>query len=509
MFSPARCGDGRESVLTIGVLAEASSLFEAYQHGAKLDGFELRADLFPPADFEWLRAHFHVPILYTLRGKSYGGEFNGGLGERRRRLTAAARQFDLVDLEADQDLIPEILDAVPAHRRVITWHGPTTDCAGLERIFEGVSRFEAALYRIAPWTERPGDEIEPLLFLNRASHENLTAYARGGNGFWTRIVATYLGRRVLFACLQRGDHWEGEPSLRQLDDYLLSRFTSMPKELYGIVGNPAFHSLSPRLHNAAYAALGRPALYLPFEISDFTSFWRRLIGSDAFALLGLPMRGLTVASPHKEIVTELAHSVSVRSRRVQSANILFRDGAFWRTDTTDPEGVLLCLARREWHVDGRSVAVVGCGGAGRAVAHALNDAGAEVTLVNRGLERGERAVELLELPFTRLADFRAEGYSLVVNATPVGREGDEQPFSVHGLANDGVIADLVYGAQQTRLVSQAQARGIDVIDGREVLLTEVMCQFRLMTGLDMPLQVAHEVLGMGEDEIAIAAKHCI
>jgi len=126
--------------------------------------------------------------------------------------------------------------------------------------------------------------------------------------------------------------------------------------------------------------------------------------------IGISMRGLTVVSPYKEASLEAAGVRSAMVHRAGSANIFVRNNGHWRADTTDPEGVVLAIRRRGIGLERKRAAVVGCGGAGRAVAAALEQEGAAVTLVNRGLERGGHAVKLLGLPFAPLAGFKAAGF---------------------------------------------------------------------------------------------------
>ena len=133
--------------------------------------------------------------------------------------------------------------------------------------------------------------------------------------------------------------------------------------------------------------------------------------------------------------------------------------------------------------------MIGCGGAGRAIAAALVESGAGVTLINRGAERGEHAAALLGLPYIPLRDFDAEGYDIVVNATPVGRDSDEVPFRVEQLDEEAVVIDLVYGARPTPLIGTTLARKQIAIDGRDVLVTQVRHQFRMMTGKEMPVTI--------------------
>jgi shikimate 5-dehydrogenase len=124
----------------------------------------------------------------------------------------------------------------------------------------------------------------------------------------------------------------------------------------------------------------------------------------------------------------------------------------------------------------------------------LLQSGAGVTLINRGAERGSHAAKLLGLPYIPLPDFDAEGYDIVVNATPVGRDDDEIPFKLERLNSNAVVIDLVYGSRPTPLVGGTLAREQVAIDGREVLVSQVLQQFRLMTKKEMPSFIASEML---------------
>lgn len=130
--------------------------------------------------------------------------------------------------------------------------------------------------------------------------------------------------------------------------------------------------------------------------------------------------------------------------------------------------------------------MIGCGGAGRAIAAALQKAGARVSLVNRGKERGDLAVRLLGLPFIALSDFQSSPFTLLVNATPVGRDDDSVPFDIETLSPGTLVIDLVYRAQPTSLAAGVIARGGTIIDGYDVLLNQVRKQFHMMTGWQLP-----------------------
>jgi 3-dehydroquinate dehydratase / shikimate dehydrogenase len=456
---------------------------------------EVRADLSGDLDPYRLRSQYAGQLLYTLRSKQEGGSFEGSAIERRRRLLEAARHYDLVDLEGERDLTRELLGAIPPHKRLISWQGAATDLSMLRSRFDRFSKVEARFYKLVAKARQVGDELLPLFFLKALGRTDCIAYTTGQTGFWSRIVAAHLGAPMIFGSLERGRGATGEPTISQLiEDYGLPSLISFDK-IYGIVGSPVFHSLSPRLHNAAYRALGHRALFVPFHVESFDDFWRELVTCGKLETLGISIRGLTVASPHKEAAIGLAKASTHMVRRAGATNLFLRNNGHWEADTTDPEGVVLAILGRGIQIEHEKAAVIGCGGAGRAVAAALDQAGARVTMVNRGLERGHRAVELLGLPFVSLSEFSAEGFSIVVNATPVGRDDDQLPFEPNNLSKNAVVVDLVYGSRPTPLVSNALELGLAVIDGREVLFVQVCRQFQLMTGREMPVDLARAILG--------------
>jgi 3-dehydroquinate dehydratase / shikimate dehydrogenase len=457
---------------------------------------QVRADVVGDINPDWLRKQFDGKLIYTLRSREEHGAFAGSAWQRQQRLLKAAKDYDLIDLEGARDLAPELVEAIPPSKRLISWHGAATDCLTLKQRLEKFSEVEARIYKLVSIGAKPGDELAALSFLKLAGRPNLVAYTTGKHCLWSRLVALHFGMPMIFGTIGNQSDFPWEPTVLQLiEDYNLPQLTPL-KEIYGIVGDPVQHSLSPRLHNAAYRALGYPALFVPFPVESFRDFWSRMVEKDTLESLGIWMKGFTVASPHKETALNEAAASSPIVQRARSTNIFVRKNGTWKADTTDPEGVIEGISRRGIRLSGKKVAVVGCGGSGRAIALALDQVGAVVTLVNRGVERGLRAHRLLGLPFVPLSEFTADGYSLIVNATPVGRNNNELPFKLKGLSQDAVVVDLVYGSQTTPLIAAAQAQGRITIDGREVLYLQARRQFHLMTGQEMPADLGLKILGM-------------
>ena len=475
---------------------------------ASLDGvswLEVRGDLVGDLDPAPLRRMLSDQIsgklLYTLRSRAESGAFEGSAERRKRRLIDAAERYDLVDLEAARDLSPDILKAIPPEKRLLSWHGPATSLDGLKALFARMAAVDAVLYKLIPTAAQAGEEMPVLLLLASLERRDVAAFAAGPAGAWTRLVAPRIGAPVVYGAIGQVPGAPGQMSIRRLrEDFGLPELPPVER-LFGVVGNPVEHSLSPRLHNAAYRALGIPALYLPFHAESFGDFWLEVVESEVLEEIGMPLRGLSVTTPHKEAALCVAAAVSPRSERIGAANTLIWNDGAWAGETTDPDGVVLPLRERGIDPSGRRAAVVGTGGAGRAAAEGLMAAGAQVTLVNRSAERGERAASLLDLPFVPLDRFAPADFDLLVNATTLGRgtggdQGEALPFPVDALRAGAAVVDLVYRETPTPLLQAARERGLEAVDGREVLLGQALGQFRMMTGREMPLAAARRILGL-------------
>jgi 3-dehydroquinate dehydratase / shikimate dehydrogenase len=469
--------------------------------GKLADWLEIRADLMPEPDPIAVRESFDGRLLYSLRSCRAGGRENSDIGARHRRLRSAARIYDLIDLEGDQDLVPDLLSCIDPGRRVISWHGGIREEQCLQQLLQAFSRTAARLYRFEIACSSVEEGIIALQFLNHARRSDVIAYATGRLGLWTRILAPRLGAPIVFGGLwDECEDGSGNPSVSELiQDY---GFPDMPPvgEIFAIVGEPVSGSLSPRLHNAAHRAYGASRVFLSFPTRTFDRLWSRLVSSDNLETMGLTIKGLTVASPNKQSALEVSGRAAPLCHLCKASNLLVRANGAWEACTTDPEGIFDQAILQKVNLSGARVAVIGCGGSGRVTAAALVQAGAEVTLVNRSFDRGMWAGRLLGLRFVPLQEFSLRGFSAIVNATPVGRDGEELPVDLKSLDSGSLVVDLVYRRKgATPLVIAAQTLGHKVIEGRKVLLAQTMRQYHLMTGEQMPERLARGLLGLPTD----------
>ena len=247
--------------------------------------------------------------------------------------------------------------------------------------------------------------------------------------------------------------------------------------LTGVLGDPVAHSRSPAIHNAAFEALGLDWRYVKLPVA-----------ADAFAetVRALPAsgyRGANVTIPHKEAALAVADEASDAARAIGAANTLtFADGSI-HADNTDAAGLLAALPR---DARGMTALVLGAGGAGRAAAWALREAGADVTIWNRTTERADALAEEFGVASVE-APVAAE---LVVNATSVGLRPDDSidELPVAWIDPPRLAVELVYGDHETPFQAWAGAGGSEIVEGLEVLVRQGALSFERWTGRDAPLE---------------------
>src|SRR5262249_41224701 len=257
---------------------------------ANVSWLQIRSDLIGDIPADWLRSHFPRHLLYTLRTHLSGGRFDRSNKERQQRLIAAASGYDLVELEAETDLCPELLAAIPSNKRMLVWRGTAASVERLESQFRRLSQFPARYYCMILSAVGTSDGLRPLSLLKSLSRPDVVAFCNGPQGLWSQLLSPYFGAPLLFGQLHDAARKNGELSTQQLiADYGFPSVRPLER-LYGMVGTRIFQSPSPRLHNAAYRILKHPALFLPFHSGKFEEFWNDTVrGLDD---LGVPIQGL-------------------------------------------------------------------------------------------------------------------------------------------------------------------------------------------------------------------------
>jgi len=251
-------------------------------------------------------------------------------------------------------------------------------------------------------------------------------------------------------------------------------------ELYGVIGNPVRHSLSPMIHNGAFRRLGWNAVYLAFEVKTVEEALRWI--------RGLGVRGVSVTIPFKTEVLPFLDKIEGLAKKVGAVNTIINRRGRLIGYNTDCEGALEALEEK-MDLRGKRVVLLGAGGAARAIGLGLKERGVPLIVVNRSKERGwalSKELRCNYLPISSLARMK-EGEleaDILINATSLGmvpRDG-ETPIPKKFLKKGMVVMDIVYEPLQTRLLREAKEKGCVTVDGLEMLIRQGMAQFEIWTG---------------------------
>lgn len=417
------------------------------------------------------------PVIITCRHQSQGGHFTGSEEERRSILgEALSLGADYVDLEwrgGCADLISRT-----GGRNVILSHH---DFDGVPRELDAMARdmlgSGAAVVKLAVTARNLSDCLR-LRAIGQKSPVPTTLIAMGEAGLASRILANWMGSCWTYAA---DDHLAepvapGQlPMQLMLDEYQFQRI-SPRTAIYGVLGKPVSHSVSPAMHNAAFRAAGIDAVYLPLAASDYDDFMRFA------AATGLA--GASVTAPFKVTAFERADECDPVSRRIRSVNTLRRDGSKWLGCNTDVTGFLAPMQSLPQLRGGRAV-ILGAGGAARSVSVALTSSGMHVTIAAR---RHDQSHSVAALTGAAIAEWPpAPGsWDLLVNATPVGTIPDVEQSPLpddYAFPPHGLVYDLVYNPPQTRLVSLAARAGCRTLGGLDMLVAQAQEQFEWWTGV--------------------------
>jgi shikimate dehydrogenase len=266
--------------------------------------------------------------------------------------------------------------------------------------------------------------------------------------------------------------------------------------VFGLLGNPVGHSLSPKMHRAAFQAMGIEAEYVAFPVVN--------LEQAVTGIRGLGIRGASVTIPFKEEIISLIDKVDRVASVIGAVNTLVNDQGVLTGTNTDWLGLKRALESRI-SIRGRRVAILGAGGAARAAVYGVMAGGGEPILLNRTPQRAMRAARDLGCGWALwegLGDLNAH---VLVNATPAGMSprGDECPVEPELLSRFHLVVDMVYNPLRTRLLEEAEARGVGTMNGVEMLVQQGAEQIRIWTGMEPPIQIMRkaviEALG-GEDE---------
>lgn len=422
-------------------------------------------------------------VLATCRACANGGHFSGTI-DRQIEILASAAQHGAaaVDLEIES---AELARTATAALRVnipliVSFHNFQTTPA-LPAVARRLQRIPADAYKLVVTARKPSDNLRLMQFVRAGFSELPTiAFAMSEIGVPTRILATAFGSSYTYAApLDSAGTAPGQISghtMRSL--YRCEKLTKQTK-VYGVIADPVSHTRSPVLHNRGFLAKRLDCVYLPFLVSA------RCLGEWMEFAAAAPVSGFSVTIPHKRRIIRHLDIVDPLAKRIGAVNTVWRKGGKWRGTNTDADGVLNPL-QRQLRIANASILIAGYGGAARAAAIALNDAGASITITGRNPDGAQKLAKACHAEAVPLEDAARESYDVLIHATPVGMEPNSKASLFNKMIPAGLVFDMVYNPRETALLKRAKAQGCKVIYGSEMLLEQALRQFEIWTGETAP-----------------------
>lgn len=446
---------------------------------------------------ETRRNFFRKPFILTYRPREQGGQLDIKFNDRLRFWRKHA-PWDLVayaDIELDMvERLAQTKFQIPWHKVICSNHNFDETPANLNEIYERIARTPAAVVKIATKVNRIADCL-PLFDLMQRGDKPLIVLGMGLPGIATRILALSRGAMLTFGALRRGaESASGQPTATELRELYRADQLSKDSEIYGVIGNPIGHSRSPLIHNAAIKAVGRNAVYLPLEVDDATEFLRDFVHPKT-KKLDWNLRGLSVTIPHKLSVMPLLDFIDPAVKAVGAVNTLVVKSDELHGYNTDVNGAMKPLENLI-EIKGARAAIIGAGGAARAICYGLLERGASLTIYARDAHKAQTLAAEFNVNAASIADFNGDA-DILINCTPVGMQGHHEgtsPIDAATLGNMKLVYDLIYNPLETQLLKDAKAAGCKTLGGMAMLIGQAAEQFRLWTGEESVTEVMWQAI---------------
>ncbi|MBI4874893.1 MAG: shikimate dehydrogenase [Acidobacteria bacterium] len=434
---------------------------------------------------DFLAARPDVSVLATCRRHQNQGRFNGSIEEQLRLLDAAveagARGVD-VEIESAENAVAK-LDVLRGRAMLILSYHNFEGTPAVEAVLKRMMRIPADAYKLVTTARKPSDNGRILALARTHAREHVIVLAMGEMGLPTRVLSPACGGLYTYAAPNAAEGTaSGQVSARTLrGTYRIDRFTRHAK-IYGVIADPVRHSISPAVQNRAFQSRRIDAVYLPLlthagQLKDLISFGEKL-----------PLAGFSVTIPHKQKIMRYLAAIDPLARRIGAVNTVWRKAGKWRGTNTDAAGVTRPLATR-LRLAKAQVLLIGNGGAARAAAFALGDAGSRLFITGRNPDRVRALAKACGAEPLLESQLAGRHFDALVHATPVGMFPHAGECYFPGEIPAGVVFDMVYNPLETVLCRRAAEQGKTVIPGLEMFLEQASAQFEIWTGESAPRAV--------------------
>lgn len=485
--------------LTGKTLDENLKLVKKYEK--YIDIVELRVDHLDEDEQLYARrfpAMIYQPCILTIRRDIDGGLFTGGEFARTNLYARAlafanpdkSKNFAFVDFEDDFH-IPSIQDAAMAFgvKIIRSYHNMKDPVTNIRERCDIMRKTGYEIPKIAFMPHSLSDVLNLIKEGERMTQYEHILCAMGPLGFPSRILASYTNSFLTYVSPQ--EVLENTKAIGHIDPVTINdvyHFHSINQDtsLYGITGWPLVKTSSPEIHNKGYAAKGMNAVYIPYRsplISDTLSFCE-----------GIGVKGLSVTIPHKESVLYYLHEQSPEVVQIGACNTIVRKNNKWLGYNTDAPGFRRALEEflGPVKIKHKKVAVIGAGGAAKAIVYVLKQMGARVCIFNRTVETAAQLADKYGFNYCQLdahCAAKLDEYStLIVQTTSVGMNAEgpsnseNDPIYFYDFRGNELLFDIVYEPATTPVMKRASLAGCRVCNGFKMLEYQGYEQFKLFTG---------------------------
>lgn len=462
------------------------------QAASEADLLEVRLDYL--LDFDFTRVdnlgalleNHSLPVIITCRAFDEGGQQQIDNSIRLPLLVEGAKRFaDYCDIEAAHyhqaaRLSPDLT------KLIVSYHNFEETPVNLSEIYERIIAMPAAIHKLAARANTLTDSLATFRVLQSAEADGRTIIAIAMNeaGVLTRLLGTSHGSFLTYGSLANGKaSAPGQITCIELRDLYRIHQLTRTTQITGIIGNPVSHSVSPAMHNAAFAMHNLDFVYLPMQVDDVNQFFQRFV-QFGNREMNWQLRGFSVTIPHKVAVMPLLDEVDETAVKIGAVNTIVLDGAKIKGYNTDSTGAIEPL-KKVCGLAGKDCAVIGAGGAARAVIYGLLENGARVSVFARDLRKAQRFADDFDIELLPIEGLENHQADILINTTPVGMLGHNESRSLvaqSSVNNFSIVYDLVYNPLETRLLKEAKEAGCLTISGLEMLIEQARLQFELWTG---------------------------
>jgi len=319
------------------------------------------------------------------------------------------------------------------------------------------------------------------------------SFCMGELGYISRILISKFGGFLTFASLEKGkESAPGQLTISELSNIYHFKEINRETKLYGIIGNPVSHSMSPAIHNAAFSEKVLNNIYVPLKIADIDTFMRECRKMD--------FQGFSVTIPHKESVLPFLDDIDHTASKIGAINtIVNQNGKLigYNTDCMAAVMGLECSLKETGEtLNNKRISIIGAGGAARAIAFGLKEKGCDITIFNRTIERAEKLSHDVQCRFESFEEIHKLDSDILINTTSIGMFPDvnQTPVPKNILKEGMIVFDAVYNPIETRLLREANENGCHTVNGLSMFINQAAEQFRLWTNIDPPKGLMSKVV---------------